>query len=260
MPPPVATSDVPLWDDRTLAQPHAQQDKSSRVRRMFDAIAPTYERVNTWSSLGRDRYWRTAAVRLSGVRAHECVLDVACGTGDMVRAFDAGGARHIVGLDFAADMLRLATRRASVRMAWCQADALRLPFADASFDIVSCAFGVRNFQDLRAGLREMRRVLRPGGRAVIVEFSLPRNRLLRRCYRAYIEYGLPALARLLSGDRTGAYRYLPRSIVSFVGAEGIGDALREVGFARVSPHSLTLGAVHVYVAFCNAHSSEGLTS
>lgn len=238
----------PLWNAQTLAQPHQQHDKALRVQRMFDAIAPDYERVNAWSSLGRDKHWRRAAVRLARVRPADRVLDVACGTGDMCREFRRVGAAAVIGLDFAADMLRHAIGRGTDGVTWCRADAQRMPFVDSAFDVVSCAFGVRNFQSLHAGLCEMRRVLAPGGRAVILEFSMPCNRILNWTYRQYLAHGLPLLARLLCKDGTGAYKYLPRSIVSFVDAVGMADALRSAGFARVDRHSLTFGAVHAHVA------------
>ncbi len=242
----------PLWDAERLRDPHRQPDKARRVRRMFDAIAPTYERVNRWTSFGCDARWRRRAVRLGGTTRQDSVLDVACGTGDLARAF-AGVARAVVGVDFAENMLAHARADAAeggVRAgpAWCRADALRLPFAEGTFNMASCAFGVRNFQDLDAGLSEMYRTLCPGGRAVIVEFSMPSNRVIRRLYALYFERVLPALAARISRDRTGAYDYLARSVVQFIDPHEMVARLRSVGFATVSTHPLTFGAVVVYVA------------
>jgi len=242
------------WDARRLASPHTQPDKAQRVRRMFDAIAPTYELVNTLTCAGRDQYWRREMVRLARVRPGDALLDVACGTGDVARAFAAAEVRpeRIAGVDFSRPMLALAAARPIAGGAFCQADALRLPLAGASVSIVTCAFGIRNFQNLLAGLREMHRVLRPEGRAVILEFSLPRNVVLRRLYLFYINRILPLAAAVISRDRSGAYRYLPRSVVSFSGSDEIAAALRAAGFSNVTCHPRTLGIVSVYVALKDA--------
>jgi len=236
------------WDAAALRDPHAQPDKAARVRRMFDAIAPTYERVNRLTSAGRDRVWRRRAVSLAAVRADDRVLDLACGTGDLAREFLSAGPARVVGADFAEQMLQFAAARPSAGLTWCRADAHRLPFADGSFSIVSCAFGVRNFQDLSRGLREMRRVLGRGGRAVIVEFGLPRGRMLRAAYQMYFEHVLPRVAGLISRDRTGAYEYLPRSVETFLDRAGMCAALREAGFAEVEAHSMTFGVAEIYIA------------
>lgn len=236
------------WDGERLKAPHAQRDKARRVRRMFDAIAPTYELVNRVVSAGRDSAWRRQAVELAGVTHEDKVLDVACGTGDFARAFAAAKLQPqtVVGTDFAERMLALAHPRNTVR--WCRSDALLLPFADESFTVVSCAFGVRNFQDLAEGFAEMHRVLEPGGRAVILEFTLPRNRFLRRAYLLYFTRLLPVAASLISRDRTGAYRYLPSSVVSFADTDELVRVARQAGFAKVTVHTQTLGVAAVYVA------------
>jgi len=240
-----------LWDGDRLADPHQQPDKSQRVRRMFDAIAPTYERVNTLFSAGRDAGWRRAVVRMAHVGGQDTVLDIACGTGDLARAFAAAvpAPRRVVGCDFAHEMLRHAVDRpAAGPLAWCEADALRLPFADGSFSVTSCAFGVRNFQDLGVGLAEMHRVMAPGGRCVILEFTRPANRLVRAVYELYTSRIMPWGAALVSRDRTGAYRYLPRSVVSFLDAAQMAAKLRQAGFASVDCRPLTFGAVTIYLA------------
>ena len=247
-----------LWDAPRLSAVHAQPDKSRRVRRMFDAIAPTYELINSLFSAGRDRSWRRRAVQLAGVRPGDGVLDVACGTGDFVRAFASGASdsRRLVGVDFSHRMLLRAVRRPTRRgtgaapptATWCEGDALALPVADRAFDVVSCAFGVRNFQDLDRGLREMHRVLRHGGRAVIIEFTRPSHRIVRAIHEFYCRYVMPLGAALLSGDRTGAYRYLPRSVVSFCGPQELRDRLLQAGFATAQATPLTFGVVTVYVA------------
>jgi len=238
------------WDDTRLGSPHTQADKSRRVQRMFDAIAPTYELVNSVSSAGRDKSWRREMVRLAGVRPDDVLLDLACGTGDVARTFAAAGVRprFIAGADFSAQMLALAATRPIESGTFLQADALHLPLADASMSLVTCAFGIRNFQDLGAGLREVHRVLQPGGRAVILEFSLPRSRWLRKLYLFYINRVMPVAATWISRDRSGAYRYLPRSVVSFPRTDEILAELRAAGFEKATAHPRTLGIVSIYVA------------
>jgi len=246
----------PTWTRELLRAPHDAPDKSARVRQMFNAIAARYELVNTVFSAGRDAAWRLRAVELCEVQPDDAVLDVACGTGDFARTFASAGARTVVGCDFAHEMLLLAMKSRSRRAAgevkgrarWCEGDALRLPFASGSFSISSCAFGVRNFADLDTGLREMFRVLRARGRAVILEFSRPRNGVARRLYEFYATRLMPIAATLVSGDRTGAYRYLPQSVVSFVEPEEMCRRLRHAGFSGVTATPLTLGIVTVYVA------------
>lgn len=243
-------TDERVWDEVRLGAPHAQPDKAERVREMFDAIAPTYERVNRVASAGRDAGWRREMARLAEVRGDDVLLDVACGTGDVARTFAGGAVRpvRILGVDFAENMLRLAGRRPIDRGGFARGDALRLPVADECVSIVTCAFGIRNFQDLGTGLAEMYRVLRPGGRAVILEFCVPARPILRRLYLLYFNHVLPLLARLISGDRTGAYRYLPKSVLSFPGSEGIRSALAAAGFAKTAVHRRSCGIVALYVA------------
>ncbi|GMV97336.1 MAG: ubiquinone/menaquinone biosynthesis methyltransferase [Phycisphaerae bacterium] len=242
--------DPALWDAARLENPHLEPDKPARVRAMFDAIAPTYERVNTLASGARDAFWRREMVRLAEVRAADVMLDVACGTGDVARTFAAAATRprRIIGLDFAGRMLRQAAARPIPGGAFVQADALRLPLPDGCVSLVTCAFGVRNFADLRAGLLEMHRVLKPGGRAVVLEFCVPRQRLFRGLYLFYVNRLMPLLATWISRDRTGAYRYLPRSVLSFPDREGVAETFRSAGFESVTIHPLTGGIVAVYLA------------
>jgi demethylmenaquinone methyltransferase/2-methoxy-6-polyprenyl-1,4-benzoquinol methylase len=242
-------ADRSIWDEERLADPHGQPDKAARVQAMFDAIAPTYERVNWVLSAGRDAYWRRTAVAMARVRPTDRVLDLACGTGDFARAFARASPAAVVGGDFSRRMLELAAGRAEPPIEWCRADAMALPFADGSFSVVSCAFGVRNFQDLARGLEEMHRVLRVGGRAVILEFSMPRVPLLGATYGFCFRRILPRLATLISQDRSGAYRYLPKSVSRFVETPGMLEALRSTGFGRMEHRRLTIGVVTVFVAW-----------
>ncbi len=247
----------PVWTTEGLVAPHHVPDKAARVRRMFNDIAPRYAFVNALFSAGRDTVWRREAVRLAKVCSDDAVLDVACGTGDFARAFAGAGAGLVVGADFAHEMVKLAvlsgrglgsSRDLGATRSWCEGDAMHLPFRSEAFTIASCAFGVRNFADLHLGLTEMYRVLRPGGRVVILEFTTPRRRVIRWLYHLYSNRLMPMAATLISGDRGGAYRYLPRSVVSFLNAERMSEALNRAGFERVSATPLTMEIVTVYVA------------
>lgn len=246
---PIDLGDGPHgWTPESLQAPHRVPDKATRVRRMFDAIAPRYELVNTLFSGGRDAAWRRHAVKLAGIGTDDAVLDVACGTGDFARTFDRAGPCCTIGVDFSFEMLRLAAKRSPRSIHWCLGDALTLPFPSKSFTVVSCAFGVRNFQDTSAGLREFLRVLAPGGRAVILEFTMPRNPFVRVLNHVYAHRFMPVAAALLAGDHHGAYRYLSRSIASFDSAEQMCRRLRDVGFNDVSAQPLTMGIVTLYLA------------
>ncbi len=215
---------------------------------MFGAIAQCYDLNNRLHSFGRDQAWRRWAVRLCDVQPADRVLDAACGTGDLAEAFAAAGVAAVCGVDFTAEMLEFAGRKAARR--WTSADqrprykladVLALPFKDASFDIVSIAFGIRNVTDPRRALHEFGRVLRPGGRVVILEFSEPANPVLRTLNRLYCEHVMPVTATLLAGDRSGAYRYLPRSVSTFADRETLAGMMAEAGFTDVSQQPLTFG-------------------
>lgn len=247
------------WDQAALRAPHAQRDKAARVAAMFDAIAGTYERVNSIASLGSDAAWRRRAVAAAGVRAGDVVLDICCGTGDMVRAFAAAepAPRVVIGVDFAAGMLAQARREdGPTPQHFVRGDALRLPLADESVDVLSCVFGVRNFQDLQTGLCEMGRVARRGARLVILEFTTPDNPVIRWGHRFYTEVLLPRMATLVSGDRTGAYRYLPRSIQTFETRQTLARRIEDAGFAPPTQQLMNLGGVVLY----RAEKAEGVMS
>ncbi len=244
-------SNAPAWDAATLRDPHRQPDKAQRVQAMFDAIAPTYERINTLATFGRDRAWRRRAVAAAGVRAGDVVLDVACGTGDMIRAFAHASPPpgRILGIDFAAQMLaRGQYAGVTVPVELVQADALALPLPDAAVDVISCAFGVRNFQNLQAGLVEMFRVARPGARLVILEFATPRWPLVRWLSDRYCRTVLPLLGKLVARDQVGAYRYLPSSVQTFEPPESMVSRLRDAGFHNIRLARMNLGGVILYRA------------
>jgi len=253
---PTSSSSDVVWSASDLSSdPHQAADKADRVQRMFAAIAHRYDLNNRVHSLWRDQAWRRAAVVLSQVQPTDCVLDAACGTGDLAEAFAAAGAAEVVGVDFTSQMLTLAEHKAQrLRRApgiavprYKQADVMDLPFEDANFDIVSIAFGIRNVTDPAKALREFRRVLRPDGRVVILEFSQPRNRVLRLLNSIYCGHIMPFTATLLSGDRSGAYRYLPKSVASFADRQALIDMLAEAGFVNITQRPMTFGVCVAYL-------------
>ncbi len=245
------------WDDRLLVNPHAVTDKRRRVREMFAAIAPSYDLNNRLHSFWMDQRWRRRAVKLAQLRPMDTVVDVACGTGDLALAFcdglhRAGSARpRVTGIDFTFEMLPIARGKSAARetgraVRYINADALALPLPDACCDVVSIAFGIRNVSDPSAAIREFRRILRPGGRLVILEFSLPTNATLRRAYNFYFRQILPRTATLISGDQTGAYKYLPESVNTFIGRETMVDMIHAAGFTDVRAQPFTFGVCVCY--------------
>jgi demethylmenaquinone methyltransferase/2-methoxy-6-polyprenyl-1,4-benzoquinol methylase len=198
------------------------------VRTMFDRIAPVYDVMNRVMTAGLDVRWRRLAAE-SAVRKGDRVLDAACGTGDLAIADLKAGAGKVTGLDFSEKMLERA-RTKNTAIEWLQGDMLALPFADETFDAATVGFGVRNVEDLALGLRELRRVLRPGGRLAILEITQPRG-ALRPFYSLWFDRVVPALGRVLPGG--DAYTYLPASVKRFPTAERLADMLREEGFSDV---------------------------
>ncbi|RPH58781.1 MAG: bifunctional demethylmenaquinone methyltransferase/2-methoxy-6-polyprenyl-1,4-benzoquinol methylase UbiE [Acidobacteria bacterium] len=225
-----------------------------QIAGMFDAIAPRYDLLNQWLSAGFDRRWRRRAVRSLALTGRETLLDLCTGTADVALAArrTAGGARRVVGVDFAAAMLEVAREkidqageRASIAL--LRGDATRLPIEGASVDALSVAFGVRNVDDAVAACREMCRVLRPGGRLAILEFAIPKLAAVRGAYLFYFTRVLPRLGKLVSHHST-AYAYLPASVGAFQTPDEFARLLRDVGFVDVSATRLTFGIVYLYTA------------
>lgn len=230
----------------TRLAPDERRRTPGAIRRMFEAVAPGYDRMNRLLSFGLDQGWRRAALRDLKVKPNARILDLCCGTGDLGLALPRGPLR--VGCDFTPAMLEIAARKARTgRVAFpvVAGDAMRLPFRPESFDRLIVGFGARNLSDLRAAFREMHRVLRPGGRVVILEFSQPTGRFARWGNRLWLRTGVPWLARLLAPG-PGAYGYLRDSVLEFPEPEAIARTLASGGFERVSWRPLWFGTVAIH--------------
>jgi demethylmenaquinone methyltransferase/2-methoxy-6-polyprenyl-1,4-benzoquinol methylase len=248
-------------------------DKSERrIRQMFGEISPRYDFLNHFLSGGTDWYWRWRTVRTAPPVGDAPILDVCSGTGDLALAYWQRGRGQIpvVGTDFTQEMLVIADRKAvpqrsrysgqprvssndhCVREAtpelhFLQADTQELPFPDNQFQLVTVAFGLRNVTNTARGLREMIRVCRPGGKVVVLEFSLPGNRILRALYCWYFKNILPRIGQLLSGNTQQAYNYLPSSVSEFPYGEALAALMRECGLNTVTYTPLTCGIATLYV-------------
>ena len=225
--------------------------KRAYVRRIFSEIAPRYDLLNHVLSLNIDRGWRRAALdELAWEKTpDDTYLDLCAGTLDVgaMLARSDGFRGRVIGADFAEPMLRKGIGKAEPsKLAPVTADALALPLRDASMAGAIVAFGVRNLADLREGFEEVRRVLKPSARFVILEFSTPPSAIVRTGYRFYAHRVLPAIGRILSGHPT-AYKYLPESVDTFPGADQLADLLRSAGFRDVRWRHLTLGVVAIHV-------------
>jgi demethylmenaquinone methyltransferase / 2-methoxy-6-polyprenyl-1,4-benzoquinol methylase len=219
-------------------QPH-------EIAAMFDGVAARYDLTNDVLSLGQDRRWRRAVEKAIQAQAGERVLDLAAGTGTSSEPFHAAGA-FVVPCDFSLGMLRVGKQRRS-DLPFVGGDALRLPFADASFDAVTISFGLRNLNDIDAGLREMLRVTRPGGRLVVCEFSRPTWAPFRTVYVEYLMRALPALARRVSSS-PDAYVYLAESIRAWPDQNALGEKITSAGWSDVRWRDLSGGIVALHYA------------
>ena len=229
----------------------SERGKKEQVQQMFDNIAPTYDALNHTLSAGIDRLWRRRAVRIVAGRNPRRILDVASGTGDLALAL----ARRmkeakVTGADISEGMLAIAREKAgraglADRTEFVAGDAEALDFADGSFDAATVAFGVRNFGDIDAGLREIRRVLRSGGMLTVLELSTPRNRAVGWLYGVYAHRILPWVGGVVSKDRA-AYRYLPESVDEFPAPGRFVEMMSEAGFNDCRTRSLTFGVARIY--------------
>jgi demethylmenaquinone methyltransferase/2-methoxy-6-polyprenyl-1,4-benzoquinol methylase len=227
-------------------------DNPTRIRAMFAGIARRYDLNNRLHSLGLDVRWRRRAVRAGGPAADRRVLDAACGAGAMAAEWLRAGAAEVVALDFCPEMLAVGARRlgdGGGRLRWRRGDVTALPLADATFDIASMGFGLRNVPDRPAALAELRRVLRPGGRLVVLEFAggAPSG-WVHRLLRWQMRRVMPHTAGRLAGGRPEAYRYLDRSVRGFPTPEALGGELAAAGFADVRIRRLSFGLTAIHLA------------
>jgi demethylmenaquinone methyltransferase/2-methoxy-6-polyprenyl-1,4-benzoquinol methylase len=232
--------------------------RREEVRRMFASIVGRYDLLNRLLSLRRDVYWRRVAVALGQIPRGGDVLDLCAGTGDVaLEIVRQGSGARVVAVDNCEPMLvrglhKAKKANAADQVRFAVAPAEQLPFADATFDRAFVAFGVRNIADRRRGLREMARVLKPDGRAIILEFSMPASPLFGSLYRFYSHRILPWIGGLLSGNRA-AYEYLPASVDGFASPEGLQSLMEDAGFAEVSVVPLTFRIVTVHQGRKAAH-------
>jgi demethylmenaquinone methyltransferase / 2-methoxy-6-polyprenyl-1,4-benzoquinol methylase len=234
----------------------SEREAAQHVRSMFGRVAPRYDLANHLLSANVDRYWRNrtvASVRDILRRRDTRVLDLACGTGDLLIALERAAGRSLIGSDFCHPMLTGAQaklQRGRLHSALLESDALALPFADSSLDLITIAFGYRNLANYRAGLVEMRRVLRPGGALAILEFTQPPNHAFAAVYNWYSRCVLPILGGAISGA-PDAYRYLPESVRKFPDAPELARMMKEAGFGQVDWEYLTFGIAALHIGRAN---------
>ena len=220
---------------------------------MFNDIAPSYDRLNHLMSLGIDNIWRKKALKEIVDGTQQQILDVACGTGDstiaIAKAMEPGG--RVTGIDISAGMMEPLMRKAAHegvhdRIKLLQADALQMPFEADTFHRVTCAFGIRNFEDRKKGLAEFLRVLKPGGKAVILELGIPDKPFIKTLYDIYFRHILPLVGGLISGNRA-AYRYLPESVYAFPRPETFCAMMERAGFHNVRHRNFTFGLCRLFI-------------
>jgi demethylmenaquinone methyltransferase/2-methoxy-6-polyprenyl-1,4-benzoquinol methylase len=240
--------------DKPEITPYRQADrpKKEQVADMFDNISGHYDFLNHFLSLGIDRLWRRRAIGLLRKQNPRRILDIATGTGDLALASLKLNPEAVIGVDISNRMLdvgrdKIRKRKLADKVSLQYGDAENLPFESGSFDAITAAFGVRNFGDLQLGLQEMSRVLQPGGQAVILEFSKPKNVIFRKLYYFYFYNVLPFVGKLVSRDHR-AYTYLPESVKAFPDGEEMASILKNCGFKTVQCIPLTFGISTIYLA------------
>ena len=238
-----------LAQGTTPAGAETEQEASAWVRGMFGRIAPRYDLLNHLLSMNIDRYWRASTISsVAQILAlpDAQVLDVCCGTGDLTFSLQSRAqSGHVFGSDFCHPMLQAAKGKTADGKLF-EADALQLPIAGASLDLVNAAFGFRNLTNYHSGLVELRRILKPGGTLAILEFSTPPNRLLAAAYGFYSRAILPTIGGMISGSKD-AYTYLPESVRKFPDADGLADQMRDAGFVNVRFRRMTFGIVALHL-------------
>lgn len=240
--------------DKEISQEELLKKKAENIRNMFGSIVRVYDFLNALLSLNFDKSWRKFAAKVSDVKPDTKVLDVCTGTGDLAISYSKllNGNGLVVGSDYCHDMLRyglpkIKKRHLENKIKLIEADTLQLPFRDNSFDISTVAFGIRNVADLEAGIKEMRRVVGPDGRVVILEFSQPTNFIFRRIYLLYFTRILPMIGRMVSKSRIDAYTYLPQSVLAFPDKLSLKKKMEECGLEDVRFFTRTLGIVTIHI-------------
>lgn len=223
-------------------------EKKNKVRKIFDSIAFKYDFLNHLLSFGLDKYWRRKALKLTGLSNESFLLDVACGTGDVAIEAKKQGAGNIVGADLSHNMLKLFKTKSS----WIEGNIVQMvaeimPFKNDSFTNITVAFGVRNFFDIKEGFKSIYNTLKKNGKATIIEFQLPKSRLIKGLYRLYFNNILPVVGGFFSKNKS-AYTYLPESVKEFDEQIEIAELLKEAGFLKIDTYSLSLGIVQVVIA------------
>lgn len=237
---------------RVVPDAGSKLSKKEQVADMFNNIAGKYDFLNHFLSLGIDKGWRKKAIAEIAKVHPKAILDVATGTGDLAIATSKLNPEKIIGIDIAAQMLDVGRQKLKEKgltelITMQVGDSEALPFADNSFDAITCAYGVRNFENLEAGLKEMYRVLRPGGKLAILEFSHPKKFPVKQGYQFYFKYILPTLGKLVSKHST-AYSYLPESVMAFPEGQRFCGILAQCGFKEPKARPLTFGITTLYTA------------
>jgi demethylmenaquinone methyltransferase/2-methoxy-6-polyprenyl-1,4-benzoquinol methylase len=223
-------------------------EKKKQVKLMFDNIAGRYDFLNHFLSFGLDFYWRKKALKLTELNSHSILLDVACGTGDVAIQAKKMGVQKIYGADFSHNMLKLFDKKSEwVDGKLVQMVAEKIPFKDESVTNITVAFGVRNFYDIQEGFNSFYRILKPEGKATIIEFRMPSNKIIKGIYRFYFKNILPALGGIISGDKA-AYTYLPDSVEEFDEKVNLEKLLTSSGFKEIKKYNFTFGTVQVVIA------------
>jgi len=248
------TEEFFILDTDALALPRNAGGKSgAEVREMFSRVARRYDLLNHLLSFGLDILWRRRAAReASGLGTGDCLADLCTGTGDLAFALHAAAPMaRIMALDFTPEMVgygpKKAARQRVGNVAFGVGDTLALPLKDSCAALASVAFGIRNVADLRGGLRELIRVVRPGGKVVILEFTKPGGWFFGPLYMFYFRHILPAIGRLISATAGDAYKYLPQSVQAFAGPDEMKDHFAALGLCDIRAHAMTFGTVHLYV-------------
>ncbi|MEG0796625.1 MAG: bifunctional demethylmenaquinone methyltransferase/2-methoxy-6-polyprenyl-1,4-benzoquinol methylase UbiE [Odoribacter sp.] len=225
--------------------------KKKEVKNIFNDIAPKYDLLNHLLSMNIDKGWRKKAMKCIGKEEKDSLLDVACGTGDFSLAAHRAGVKKVIGIDISENMVEIGRRKVenltlSSSIDLRVGDSEQMEFPDGLFQVVTVAFGVRNFEHLEIGLREMLRVLKPGGKVIILEFSMPNCFPMKQLYRFYFRHILPTLGGWISGNK-GAYTYLPESVLKFPQGQNFLDILTRCGYVHTTQKKLSFGIASLYV-------------